>query len=128
MALSFKFKTGITLGKKSYFRLSGQAKIKIHSLNNNVEYLRRWNELYDGLDIIQCMQTQWLLGLGHVVESFQCSKAPTGGSPGRGRPPLRTKDQVKRDPISFFSQNGLEKFYKIIRGWETVLSLRKCNI
>ncbi|XP_054086050.1 putative uncharacterized transposon-derived protein F52C9.6 isoform X2 [Zeugodacus cucurbitae] len=77
----------------------------------NGEYRRRWNDelydLYDDIDIVQRIKRQRLRWLGHVVRMEENTPAlkvfdavPAGGSRGRGRPPLRWKDQVQSDLAS----------------------------
>ncbi|XP_054085666.1 LINE-1 retrotransposable element ORF2 protein isoform X1 [Zeugodacus cucurbitae] len=91
---------------------------KIYGPQNigNGEYRRRWNdelyELYDDIDIVQRIKRQRLRWLGHVVRMDENTPAlkvfdavPAGGSRGRGRPPLRWRDQVESDLVTLGISN-----------------------
>ncbi|XP_049315624.1 uncharacterized protein LOC125779109 [Bactrocera dorsalis] len=78
------------------------------------EYRIRWNdelyEIYDDIDIVA--KRQRLRWLGHVVRMDENTPAlkvfdavPAAGSRGRGRPPLRWKDQVEKDLASLGISN-----------------------
>ena len=101
----------------------------------NGEYRRRWNdelyELYDDIDIAQRIKIQRLRWLGHVVRMDTNAPAlkvfdavPAGGSRGRGRPPLRWKDQVEKDLASL----GVSNWRRLARernDWRALLNSAK---
>ena len=101
----------------------------------NGEYRRRWNdelyELYNDMDIVQRIKVQRLRWLGHVVRMDTDVPAlkvfdskPAGGSRGRGRPPLRWKDQVEKDLASLGISNWRQLAQKR-NNWRALLDSAK---
>ncbi|XP_054089974.1 putative uncharacterized transposon-derived protein F52C9.6 isoform X1 [Zeugodacus cucurbitae] len=99
--------------------------------NGNGEYRRRWNdelyELYDDIDIVQRIKRQRLRWLGHVVRMDENTPAmnvfdavPAGGSRGRGRPPLRWRDQVESDLVTLGISNW-RRTAKERERWRTIV-------
>ena len=94
----------------------------------NGEYRDELYELYDDIDIAQRIKIQRLRWLGHVVRMDTNAPAlkvfdavPAGGSRGRGRPPLRWKDQVEKDLTSL----GVSNWRRLARernDWRALLS------
>ena len=99
------------------------------------EYRRRFNdelyELYNDIDIVQRIKIQRLRWLGHVVRMDRNAPAlkifnagRDAGNRGRGRPPLRWKDQVEKDLASLGIFNWRQLAQKR-NDWRAVLDSAK---